>query len=70
MSEPLPLSETVRSQLRKATRPHHDAVDALFSRFDLSRPEDYTAFLLHQGAAHIPIEQALEAAGAADVLAD
>lgn len=63
-------SPTVRFRLREATRREHDAVDALYSRYDLTRTDDYAAFLARQAAAHIPVEQALDLAGAASVLED
>jgi len=61
---------TVRFRLREATRPEHDAVDALFSRFDLARREDYAAFLARQAAAHVPVEDALDRAGAGSIIED
>lgn len=61
---------TVRSPLRDPTRADHDAVDRLFSRFDLSRTVGYRSFLAAQAAAFIPVERALEDAGAASVVDD
>jgi heme oxygenase len=45
-------------------------VDALFSDFDLSRSDDYRRFLTAQAAAFLPVEQALDAAGAAALFPD
>jgi heme oxygenase len=45
-------------------------VDALYSRFNLTRAADYRLFLAAQAAAHIPVEEALDRAGAATVLPD
>lgn len=50
--------------LRAATRGAHDRVDALFSGFDLARPDDYRRFLAAQAAAFLPAEAALDHAGA------
>ena len=51
--------------LRVATRAAHDRVDALFSDLDLGDPADYRCFLTAQAAAFLPVEAALDAAGAA-----
>lgn len=59
---------SVRAALRAATRTEHDAVDALFGRFDLSRLADYRRFLTATAAAFIPVEQAIDAAGDAAAL--
>lgn len=56
--------------LRESTRPEHDRVDAAFAHFDLRDPADYGAFLMAQAAALLPIEAALTAAGAEDIVAD
>jgi heme oxygenase len=61
---------TVREALRAATQASHERVDALFSRFDLANPVEYGRFLAAQAAAHIPVEEALNAGGVADVLPD
>ena len=61
---------TARARLRTATRGEHEAVDALFSRFDLSDLGRYAHFLRHQAAAHLPVEAALERGGAATLLDD
>ena len=56
--------------LRVATRAAHDRVDALFSTLDLASAADYRRFLSAQAAAFLPIERALDEAGAADLFAD
>lgn len=61
---------TGRFALRAATCEAHERLDARFSRFDLSRPGDYQAFLLAQAGAFLPMEAALDAAGAERVVAD
>ncbi|GAA4743292.1 biliverdin-producing heme oxygenase [Sphingomonas daechungensis] len=61
---------SARSYLRSITRPAHDRVDALFSAFDLSDDRSYADFLAAQAAAFLPIEEALEKAGAARLLQD
>jgi heme oxygenase (biliverdin-IX-beta and delta-forming) len=45
-------------------------VDALLSRFKLSDRQQYGDFLVVQAAAFLPIEAALDAAGAANLLPD
>lgn len=65
-----PLSMNARSRLRAATRTEHAAIDQLFSRFDLSQAAGYRSFLGAVAAAHTGIEDALDAAGAADLLDD
>jgi heme oxygenase len=45
-------------------------VDASFSDFDLSRADDYRRFLAAQAAAFLPVEEALDAAGATDLFPD
>lgn len=68
LSPPLPM--IARSRLREATRAEHAAVDALFSRFDLSQAAGYRSFLRATASAHLGIEAALDAAGAARLVAD
>lgn len=63
-------ADTARTMLRAATAAHHDRVDAVFSRADLTDRDGYGRFMLAQAAAHLPVERALTAAGAADVLPD
>lgn len=53
-----------RRALRDGTLALHKRVDALFSRWDLSRVEDYRKFLSAQAAAFVPAEEALDQAGA------
>ncbi|HZG08078.1 MAG TPA: biliverdin-producing heme oxygenase [Allosphingosinicella sp.] len=59
-----------RAALRAATAAEHDRVDALFSRLDLARRDDYRLFLLAQAAAFLPVEAALDKAGAQAVVFD
>lgn len=61
---------SARFALRAATSGAHDRLDARFSRFDLSHPVDYGAFLRAQAGAFFPVEDALDAAGAGSVVAD
>lgn len=56
--------------LRRATAAAHDEVDALFSRVDLTDAAGYRAFLSSQARAHLPVEAALNAARAEQVIAD
>ncbi|WP_018747252.1 biliverdin-producing heme oxygenase [Chitiniphilus shinanonensis] len=64
------MSESLRQRLRSATAGHHARVDAAFGRFDLSRPDDYRAFLVAHARALWPLECGLEAAGVARLLPD
>lgn len=59
-----------RLALRAETAAEHERVDRLFSRFDLARIEDYALFLSAQAAAHLPVEAALDAAGAERLIED
>jgi heme oxygenase len=68
VAEALDLS--ARTSLRTETRAEHDRVDAQFSAYDLSTRDGYAHFLARQAAAHLPVERALDAAGAADLLSD
>lgn len=61
---------TAHLQLRRATASNHERVDRLFSRLDLSDDGDYRRFLAAQAAAHLPVEQAIEEAGAERLLPD
>jgi len=61
---------SARAALRAATAAEHERVDRLFSSADLGAIDGYRRFLVAQAAAFLPIEAALEAAGAAQVLAD
>ena len=61
---------TARAELRAATAADHERVDRLFSMLDLTRESDYRLFLTAQAAAHLPVEDTLEAAGAHALLAD
>ena len=60
----------MRDLLRDGTRAAHDRVDAGFARFELSGVEGYRAFLQVQAAALLPLEAALDRAGAAGILPD
>lgn len=68
LSVPLPMKP--RSPLRDLTRAEHEEVDKLYSRFDISQAAGYRSFLSAQASAHLAIEGALDAAGAANVLED
>lgn len=59
-----------RAALRAATAADHERVDALFSRYAFDTPDGYRRFLLAQAAAFLPVEQALDEAGAARSLPD
>ena len=61
---------SVRFALRDATAEWHERVDAVFSHPDLSDRHAYGRFLSAQAAAHLPVEQALEAGGIGEVVAD
>lgn len=61
---------SAHAYLRVATRAAHDQVDSLLSGFDLGDRANYARFLTVQAAAFLPIEQALEEAGAESVIAD
>jgi heme oxygenase len=56
--------------LREATASYHAKVDAAFGSFDLSNLIEYTRFLRAQAGAYLPIEEAIEQAGVANVLDD
>lgn len=59
-----------RAALRLNTRLEHERVDAAFSRYDLTSRDGYRSFLMRQAAAHLPVERALDAAGAGLVILD
>lgn len=59
-----------RQALRLRTRADHDAVDRAFGRFGLADADGYGRFLLAQAAAVPAVEDALDRAGAARVVAD
>jgi heme oxygenase len=61
---------TARAVLRAATAADHERVDRLFSSLDLAREADYRLFLMAQATAHLPVEEAIEAAGARELLRD
>ncbi|WP_448502605.1 biliverdin-producing heme oxygenase [Sphingomonas sp.] len=56
--------------LREATRDAHEALDALFTGFDLTAIEGYRRFIGAQADALLPAEAALDAANASAVLED
>jgi heme oxygenase len=56
--------------MRSATADCHRRVDEIFSAADLSEASSYGDFLRAQAAAFLPAEDALAAAGAADLFAD
>ena len=59
-----------RAALRAGTAAEHERVDSLFSTLDLARADDYRLFLTAQAAAFLPVEDALDAAGAEQFVAD
>ena len=61
---------SARAALRAATAGAHDEVDSIFSRFDLGRTEGYRRFLMAQASAVLPVEAALDRAGAAELVPD
>jgi heme oxygenase (biliverdin-IX-beta and delta-forming) len=61
---------SARTALRAETRDAHERVDALFGRFDLGTRDGYAAFLATQASAFLPVEAALDAAGAAVFVPD
>lgn len=64
-----PAARSARFSLRDATAGAHDRLDRLYSRLDLSQRSRYAAFLLSHAAAFLPVEAALGAAGAGDLVA-
>lgn len=52
------------------TRALHERAEQAFARFDLARRDGYGEFLQAQGAALLPLEAALDAAGAELLMAD
>lgn len=65
-----PSAASARFRLRVETSAAHERVDALYSRFDLAGAEGYAAFLTAQARAFIPVEAALNEAGAGAIIAD
>ncbi len=63
------MKETHR-RLRAATAHAHEAVDAVFGDYDLTDRDGYTRFLSAHAAAMVPLEAALDAAGAERVTGD
>lgn len=56
--------------LKSETSGLHARAEGAFARFDLTRRDDYGAFLQAQSAALLPLEAALEAQGAGALLED
>ncbi|MDF7777217.1 biliverdin-producing heme oxygenase [Sphingomonas sp. AOB5] len=56
--------------LRDATATSHDRVDAAFGGFDLTDRDSYAAFLRAHAEAFLPVEAALDAAGAERITDD
>lgn len=61
---------TARESLRAATSNDHARVDRLFSAFNLADRSRYGSFLSAQAAAFLPVEAALDMAGADRLLPD
>lgn len=59
-----------RFALREATSEDHRQVDDIFSRFELGSSPGYRAFLRALAAAQLPVEAALDEAGAGRIVAD
>lgn len=59
-----------RAALRAATADAHERVDASFGDFHLGDRAGYCRFLRAQAGAFLPVEAALDRAGARDVIAD
>lgn len=59
---------SARAYLRDLTREAHDRVDALFAGYDLSDDDHYRRFLTAHAAAYLPIEAALDEAGAGTII--
>ena len=59
-----------RAFLREVTREAHERVDSKLSGFRLSNADEYADFLAVQAAAFIPVEAALDRAGAGRLLPD
>ena len=57
-----------RDALKRATRDVHDRLDAILSSYRLDDAADYRRFLTAQAAAFLPVERALTAAGAGDLV--
>lgn len=61
---------SARTALRAATAAEHERVDSLLSRFDLTERAGCRLFLLAQAAAFLPVEAALDEAGAERLVPD
>ena len=60
----------LREKLKAATALAHRALDARFSTFDLTSLDGYRRFLEASAAALLPLEAALERAGASELFSD
>lgn len=70
LASPSRSPNTAAPALRRATADAHAEVDAIFSTVDLASVAGYRAFLAAQARAHLPVEAALDAAGAERVFPD
>lgn len=61
---------TAHLRLREATGAAHARVDSLFSRFDLSRRDDYAGLLAAHAEALLPVEAMLDRNGADAITED
>lgn len=61
---------SARHQLRSDTAEDHAHVDAIYARFPLDQERGYRTFLSAMAAALLPVEAALDRAGAAQVVPD
>lgn len=61
---------TAHLRLREATGAAHARVDALFSRFDLARRDDYAGLLAAHAEALLPVEAVLDRDGADAITGD
>jgi heme oxygenase len=59
---------SVRSALRAETADDHRRVDTIFGAFHLGEPTGYRGFMAATAAAYLPVEEALDAGGAAEIL--
>ena len=48
---------SARGALRAATAAHHERVDAVFSRADLTKRDHYARFLQAQAGAYLPVAE-------------
>lgn len=64
------VQSSARDVLRTATAEAHARVDLAFGAFELGDSAGYAAFLRAQAMSFLPVEAALDRAGAADLLPD